>query len=273
MKTLFQFMFLFFSGVVYAQGGLIIGENSQLVIKGELGIVVKDGKFQNDGEFSAGNGSLIMYGTAPTEGSTIGGSSITNFYDLIIAKSSHDVRLDYDIVVDRDLEVQDGMFILNYSDVHLGGSIIGETEQSRITGTEGGAIIKVVDLDAPLAVNPGNMGLEITTAENLGLTTIRRSHVARENNGNFSIDRYFSLDPQNNSNLDATLRMHYFDGELSGATESELELWRFDETEWLSFEPAQSNTSENWIESSGVDFLYDFTLAENLEGSLPIELL
>ena len=56
------------------------------------------------------------------------------------------------------------------------GTITGEDENTRITSTSTGSIIKAVDLNAPHSINPGNIGIEISSSANLGLTEIRRGH-------------------------------------------------------------------------------------------------
>lgn len=272
MKSQILIILFFLPLLIHAQGGFIIEENTHVVIEGNPNLIINNGKFVNDGNFDADNSTVIFTGSAPTAESTIGGTTNTVFNNLTISKSLNNVRLDYDVDVNGDVEMSGGLLILNYSDIILGGSLIGETETSRITGPDGGAIIKTVDLNAPAAENPGNLGIEITTSENLGSTTIRRGHVPYDNEGNYSINRYFSIDPANNSNLDATIRIHYFDAELEGQVEGDLNIWRYDDTDWISFGSESSNTSDNWVETSNIPFFYIFTLSEEM-GILPIELL
>ena len=259
--------------IINGQGGLFISNGANMVINNSLHIVIENGKFQNDGDFSADGSTVHLIGTNSTENSTIGGSSVTIFNHLNIKKSSNDVRLDYDIDVDGDLIMKEGLFILNKSDVNLGGSIIGETATKRITGTDGGAIIKTVPLNMPTTENPGNIGVEITSTENLGSTTIQRRHVQLTNNGNKSIYRQFDISPNNNFNLDATLRIHYFDEELAGLTENKLKIWQFDGANWDSQNLNSQNTTDNWVEAPEYSFFHTVTVAEEMSGALPIELI
>ena len=258
--------------LLHAQGGLIIGSGANVVINNSPQIVIMDGKFQNDGDLTPDNSTIHIKGDAATQNSTIGGMAVTTFNHLNIEKSTNDVRLDFDILVDGNLEMNGGLLYLNYSDIELSGDIIGETETKRITGTDGGAIIKTVPLNMPSGENPGNLGAEITAPFDLGMTTIRRSHVQMDNGEHLSIFRRYDIAPANNSDLEATLRFHYFDAELGGLEESDLEAWHFDEVDWKNYGAENSDDLENWVEALSIGFFHTFTLA-GPEGALPIELL
>ncbi|MBI1225329.1 MAG: T9SS type A sorting domain-containing protein [Bacteroidetes bacterium] len=272
MKYVSAILFLLLPFFLQAQGGLFIGSGINMVASGQPHIIVENGKFSNDGDFSADASTVHITGTAATGYSTIGGTSVTIFNDLEINKSSNDTWLVYDIEIDGDLTMKGGNLILNYSDINLGGSINGETASTRITGTDGGAIIKTVNLNMPIAENPGNIGVEITSTENLGSTTIQRRHVQLTNNGNHSIYRHFDISPANNSDLDATLRIHYFDEELAELTETDLKIWQSDGVNWATQNLNSVNPTANWVEASGFSFLHTLTLAEEMNAPLPIEL-
>jgi type IX secretion system substrate protein len=272
MKIKFILIILSLPLFLNAQGGLIIGSGAKVVISNSPQIVINDGKFENNGDFTAGTSTVHLKGSTATEYSTVGGAAVTAFNNLNIQKSSNDVRLDFDILVDGDLEMNGGLLILNYSDIDLGGDIIGETETNRITGTEGGAILKSLELNMPTGVNPGNLGVEITSPIDMGMTTIRRSHVQMVNEGSHSIDRVYDISASNDFGLDATVRFYYFDAELSELIENDLEIWHYDDVEWVSFGSESSNTTGNWVEASGFNSFHTITLAEDMT-PLPIELL
>ena len=258
---------------IQAQGGLLISSGTKVVVNGNPQIVINDGDFTNNGDFSAGNSTVQLTGDAATEHSTIGGAAITLFNNLTIAKTTNNTRLDFDIQMNGDLQMDGGLLILNNSDIELGGIILGETEATRVTGPDGGAIIKTVTLNMPTAENPGNLGLEITSASNLGSTTIRRSHIQQVNESGKSIFRYFQISPANNSNLAATLRMHYFNAELDGLVENSLLLWQYHNSAWSSLGADSNDAGQNWVETSGVAALHNLTLAMDMNPPLPIELL
>ncbi len=273
MKYIYFTILFLFPIVLNAQGGLTIGSGVNVVIINSPQIVINNGKFKNDGDFSADGSTVHLIGTNTTDNSTIGGTSITAFNNLTINKSNNDTRLDFDIDVDGDLQMSGGKLFLNNSDITLGGNIIKETGTNRITGTTGGAIIKTIILNKPTTENPGNLGAEITSTKNLGSTTIYRRHVQLTNNGNHSIYRHFDIVPTNNADLDATLRIHYFDEELAGLTENELKIWQYDGVNWAAKNLNSKNKTDNWVEATGYSFFHTLTLAEEMNAALPIELI
>jgi hypothetical protein len=273
MRTIYFLAVFIIPCLLAGQGGLLIGSGANVVATGQPRIVVNNGKFSNDGDFAAGGSTVYITGSATTGFSTIGGASVTIFNQLEINKSSNDTRLDHDIEIDGDLTLKGGNLVLNHSDIMLGGNISGETANTRITGTDGGAIIKTVNLNMPIAENPGNLGVEITSIKNLGQTTIHRRHSQLTNNGNHSIYRHFDISPASNTELDATLRIHYFDEELAGLTENQFEIWRFDGANWSAQNTNSFNTTANWVEASGFSSFQTFTVAEEMNLILPVELV
>ena len=273
MKFKYILILVLFPFLLNAQGGFIVESGAKVVVKDSPHIIINDGKFKNDGDFTPGSSTVHITGNTDVVNSTIGGMTVTSFNNLNINKTSNDSRLDFDIKVNGDINMNGGLLILNYSDIQLGGVIKGETETNRITGVEGGAIIKSLELDTPTGVNPGNLGVEITSPIDLGMTTIRRSHVQMENGGNLSIQRRYDISPENEIGLDATVRFHYFDAELSVLVEDDLEMWQYDGSDWISFGSGNSNIIDNWVEASGLTFFHTLTLAEDMAQPLPIELL
>jgi len=73
------------------------------------------------------------------------------------------------------LVLNSGNLELNNHTIDLGatGHIAEERNEARITGISGGIIKATVLLNAPRSVNPGNIGVEITSAANLGLTPLQ----------------------------------------------------------------------------------------------------
>lgn len=58
--------------------------------------------------------------------------------------------------------------------------------------------------------------------------------------------------PHPRSGYTATLRLHYLDSELNGNTESQLQLWRNNGTNWTMQGVTNRNTVDNWVEYAGV---------------------
>jgi Secretion system C-terminal sorting domain len=117
------------------------------------------------------------------------------------------------------------------------------------------------------AVNPGNLGAVITSAQNLGSTTIRRGHIAASNvvASKPSINRYFDITPTNNTGLNATLRFNYFDAELNGRTEAWLGLWRSNDNgnTWTGAGFGTRDAVANFVQQTGINSFSRWTLSDN----------
>jgi hypothetical protein len=184
---------------------------------------------------------------------------------LEIDKSANAAQLEKSIGVENELTMTSGNLDLNGHDLTLGnsnGSIVGESTTSRILGPAGGELVRVANLNAPASANPGNLGVEITSTEDLGITEIRRGHDPLDILGMDGIERHFTITPTNNSGLDASARFHYFDAELNGITETELEPWRYNGTNWLDFPKTDSSTAANWVETANISDFSTWTLAK-----------
>ncbi len=209
----------------------------------------------NQGTFSAGTSHVTFNGV---NGGTIDGTGSISFYDLEMLNGNA-TTLGIPATVEHEMIMTAGNLNLNGFTLTLNGAIINESETSHISGN--GTITKTLTLNAPSAVNPGNMGVTITSAANLGLTTIQRGHVVQDVNGEASILRYYDITPTNNTGLNATVRFHYFDFELNGIPESDLTPFRFNGISWDNYPVSATNMSANWVETQNVDVFSRWTLA------------
>ncbi|MBN9380469.1 MAG: hypothetical protein J0H74_06875 [Chitinophagaceae bacterium] len=259
--------------------GITITPGASLVLTGNDTLTIQNGGLINNGSFSAGNGAVLFTGTTATANSFIGGAGPMMFYHLTINKTSNDVVLNSDIIVNGNLTMMAGNLQLNNYVVDLGsgaGAIVGENINARITGLRGGTINKTVLLNAPAAVNPGNIGVEITSAANLGSTLIKRGHVQQTTpGGGLSIDRYFDIVPTNNSALNATLKFYYFDNELAGRNKPELTQWESADTgaHWAFLGMNQLDNANDWVLKNSIAVFDRVTLASDINNPLPIQLL
>ena len=214
----------------------------------------------NNGTFTAGNGAVHCTGSTSQ---TIGGDSTTTFNNLTLNKTGGNVRLLRNVDVYGNVTFTGGNLVLNGLDCDLGttGMIIGEAESSRFIGTSG-EVVRTEDLNAPNAANPGNIGLLITSGENLGTTIIRRGHAPQTTGTSSGIARYFSISPNNNMNLNATLRQLYFDAELNGNGDTLLVPWRDGGSGYEVQGFSSRDTSANFVELTGISSFSSWTLAE-----------
>jgi len=218
--------------------GLRLMPGTHLVVSGAPQLVLQDAALINDGEITADSSRYLFFGNT----SFIGGSHPTFFYDLVIGG---DVQLNNHASVTGGIFMQGGNLQLNRYLLDLGhsGSIIGERNESCITG----GLIKVsAFLDRPVEVNPGNIGVAFTSGANLGWTTIIRGH---EQQTDASIWRYFTIDPERNGGTPMTMRVFYFEGELSGKNKAGLGVFARGEMPggWVVWGKDQADAGSGWV--------------------------
>jgi Secretion system C-terminal sorting domain len=153
----------------------------------------------------------------------------------------------------------------NYTlDLGSSGSIAGERDNSSITGIRGGAIKITAVLNAPHAINPGNIGVELTSAANLGSTVITRGHLQLTNSsGETSIQRWFDIVPATNPNAPAHLRFFFLDHELAGKDKNALVIFSSKEGDdnWSVGGKDASDPIAGWILKNNIGQGRRFTLA------------
>ena len=245
--------------------GLHAGPGIHLVVSGAPTIVLEDAALVNDGELAAGNSLFVFTGSTSTKNMSIGGSRPLAFYGLTLNKPNN-LLLDNNISVAGSLTMSSGNLELNNHTIDLGttGSIAGERNESRITGIHGGTVKATALLNAPQSVNPGHIGVEISSAAYMGLTTITRGHTPQSNaTGETSIQRYFDIAPSANTNLHASLRFYYFDDELDGNDKDALNLFatKNGQQDWILSGRDNTNGIAGWVIKNDINQLNRFTLA------------
>jgi hypothetical protein len=73
------------------------------------------------------------------------------------------------------------------------------------------------------------------------------------------IQRYYNVQPANNSSLNASVRFYYFDAELNGVDENASVLWKSNDNgvSWLQVAPDSRDIVKNYLQKDGVN---DFSL-------------
>ena len=247
-----------------------------LVVQDSLKLIFYNASFINHGDFSPGRSAVTF--TSDTKGrySYVGGSGVTSFYQLNIDRNANNFQLNQSIVVENSLNMLAGNLELNGYTVDLGssGKIYGERSGSLITGNLGGEVIVTTDLHAPNGVNPGNIGIEITSGANYGKTTIIRGHKQQPSIATGSIHRYFEIRPASNSNIPMQARFLYHESELTGANESMLTLF-LKENEldtWSNAGKDKTDLSAHWLMKTNLHPYGRFTLAVSPSGETDINL-
>ena len=217
------------------------------------------------------NGDALLFSTSPVSftgnaSSFIGGDGAVRFFKLEINKTGNQsVSLQKAISVGNGVFFTSGFLNLNGFDLDLETTahLDGEREDSRIIGPNGGNVVFSTNLNSPTGSNPANLGIIITSDQNLGNVTIKRGHQSQVNNGNSgnSILRYYDILPVNNTNLNATLRLNYFDGELNGNNENSLALFKSDDgVNWSNQGFTSKDANANFVEKTGIGSFSRWTL-------------
>lgn len=246
--------------LLHAQG-LRIGRGASVVVQGNASLVLNDAALINDGQFSAGSGTVSFTGGEMKSNAFIGGVSRTAFNNVLLNRH---LQLESDISISGLLTMSAGNLELNNRRLELGssGMIMGEHLNSRITGARGGVVTAIAVLNAPQSVNPGNIGVELSSTANLGITVITRGHVSQINaSGQQGIQRYYDVEPAAGTG-DLALRFHYLEPELDGNAESELVLWSGNKSSfnWTAVGKENSDAATNWLSKNNISGMNRFTL-------------
>ena len=259
------------SGLAGQAQGLQLMPGIHWVENGPSQLILHNASLINNGSFLTDSGTMVFTNDAGSTGAFIGGVNPVSFHHLTVGSSAGDLRLNNDAFVTGRVTLDSGNLQLNGYLLDLGssGSIVGERNEARITGVRGGAVRISALLNGPQSVNPGNIGVEITSDANLGATVITRGHLALTNSsGETSIERWFDITPETNTSLHATLRFFYLDGELAGKNKNALTLFSGDET-WTRWgkddagggDSAGGDAGANWVLKSNLDQLHRFSLS------------
>ena len=265
MKRKLMFLLMLSSYTVSAQ--LTITAGAQLAIFSDTKLTLQNIDLINNGNFLAATTSPVSFtGNAP---SFIGGNEAVRFFKLEINKTGNQsVSLQRTIGAGSSVFFTAGFLNLNGFDLSLEttGHLDGERESSRVVGSNGGNVIFSTNLNSPTNSNPANLGIFITSDQNLGNVTIKRGHQSLPNisGSGESVLRYYDILPDNNTNLNATLRLNYFDGELNGLDENSLELFKSDDgVNWSNQGFTSKDANVNFVERTGIGSFSKWTLSND----------
>jgi len=266
MKKIISVIALFIPIFLPAQNVMKVQSGAIIKTTGGVVFTLQDMDLENDGTInqSVGEGTFKFTGT---QNNNISGTSLPLFDVLEIAKTGGaKLLLNRNINIGSSVNFNSGLIDLNTNNIYLlpAAQLIGESEISRITGTNGGYVEITKALNTPSSENPGNMGAIITSSQNPGNTLIRRGHRSQTNSGGAgnSILRYYDIIPSNNSSLNATLRFSYFEAELNGLTESNLLFWKSpDNINWSNQSYTSRDMLNNYVEKTGIADFSRWTLS------------
>lgn len=269
ISLFFALIFLWLAG----DAQLIVTPGAQWVNTGTVKITLNDVDFINNGSFTENNSVMQFSGST---GSKISGSSATTFYDLEIAKTGlNKLTLLSNIDVASKITFTSGLIDLNQNIISLAANayLQNESELSRIIGPLGGEVSITLVLGNPSNYNPGNLGAVLTTNVSLGSTTISRGHKTPAGTGlQSAVNRYYSINPSQNTNLDGTLRFKYFDAELNAQNENTMEMFKSIDNgaTWSNQNFSTRDIAANYVEKIGIPSFSRWTLSSNGAVVLPV---
>lgn len=232
-------------------------------VKGNTYLILNETSLINNGNFLADETTnMVMTGTSYNL--EIGGGSLINAANLTLGS---DCNLNAPLDLKGDLTMASGILNLN-NNLIIGGKIIGEREESRISTLGSSEIITTVSLVANQPINPGNLGITITPANDYNSVEFRRGHQSISNGTIQSINRYYTLPELNEP---TTLKFSYFDAELNGLSEENLVLMGEQESSWTTLQSASGNISDNLYTGISQKFMRRISLFEGTE-SLTIDI-
>jgi hypothetical protein len=156
----------------YTVNSQVTNTSGSYLVQTGNSMVFRDINLVNNGTFNATDGTARFTGTGTN---AVSGSTSPLFHTLEINKSTgNQLTLQRNISVNNYIDFVSGLIELSGNNIVLNGSayLNNESENSRITGITGGYVQTTAILNAPAAVNPGNLGAVITTAQNMGTTII-----------------------------------------------------------------------------------------------------
>jgi hypothetical protein len=130
------------------------------------------------------------------------------------------------------------------------GDIIGSIRRTNLAACPGAAIAYGSPFTT-IQFTSGTPPTDITVS--VGLTTPAGFPNAAS--------RTYLITPTGGSGYTATLRLHYLDSELNGNSESTLQLWRNDGTNWTPQGVTNRNTTQNWVEYNNVTQFSPWTIS------------
>jgi Secretion system C-terminal sorting domain len=257
--------------LVSAQGIFRVSPGTELLVNNNVRIVFNNSSFENNGSLGIASQSRFVF-TGNSAVVAISGTGNTVLGELELNKSAGVVQLNRPLSIFTSVIFTSGNFDLNGNTLFFladpNGQLIGENTNSRIIGNTG-RVRKPATLNAPSNLNPGNIGVFISSGQNPGATTIERLHYPV--NGQ-NVRRVFHLTPTNNTALNATLQFQYLDAELSGLDENLLSVWRSDNgtSGWTNI-GGVVNPALNTLILNGVNDFAWYTIAPG-NAALPVTL-
>jgi hypothetical protein len=262
-KIIILFLIIDSTTQLFAQGTCNVSSGTFIKPGAGTDIVFNNVNLVNNGTLLQASGATFKFAGSGTE--NISGSGADTIDHLLLVKGAGvDLALQSNIVVTNEVNFTSGLLDVGNNNIDLGTTAVlnneSETSRAHSTGTIG-YIQSTSTLNAPSSANPGNLGAIITSAANLGLTTIKRTFITYAHLSNSNIFRDYIITPTTDAGLNATFRFTYFDAELNGDDENILDMLQSpDGTTWNDVGFTTRDATNNYVEKTGIDSFSTWTL-------------
>ncbi|MBN2667712.1 MAG: T9SS type A sorting domain-containing protein [Bacteroidales bacterium] len=247
MQLIIKFILFFLPGLLCSQGLL---NNGYIVLSDSSKIVLSNAHFENNSIFISDASTIKFIGN---QNQFILGDSISSFYKIIVDKTNSDLVLNQNISILNQLTMLNGDIDLQNDTIDLlsSGYIDGEAENHRIKVSDPmihTGIIKYTRVINNVAdYDPANIGVSITTDNNLGEITVIRGHLKYYgidyNEDNLSIARYYIVPNINElDGTDNTLKFNFWNAELDANQPIESNM--------ILYQSIEENASSFWSDLS-----------------------
>ncbi|MBI4675106.1 MAG: hypothetical protein HY741_25985 [Chloroflexi bacterium] len=206
------------------------------------------GNWSNSGSFDPNSRAVFFNGSSAQ---ALTGATI---FDYLTLDNSSGLTLNNNATVNQTLaltsgDINTGANTLTHSGTCSGsGDVVGNVARSDI-----GATTRCF----------GNQFNTVTVSS--GSVPNLTVNLAKNTPSGFTnaIKRTYSFSPDSSS-LSATVRLHYLDADLNGNTDTGLNVWHKESGTWTNLERTGNvDTTNKWVEKSGVTSFSPFTLSSN----------
>jgi len=258
-------LILLLGSSLYGQASLQATSGTQIICSGSAQIVLQDISWNNNGTVVPAQSILSFTGNAAGQAS-MEDALFNPYHNIVVDRPGNELILQSDLDLEGNFTFQSGHLHLNNQTLTFlteTGSLDQEDATRHAYSPIGGQMIAGKLLSFPDKENVGNLGAIITAGGNLSYTEVRRGHGLYFTPGGHSISRWYQINSVAGAGVPTAIRFTYFDHELNGLEEGQLQVWHSTNygLSWSPVEISARSTTHNWVQVFGSDFSGLFTLA------------
>jgi len=259
------------SSVVVSGAGTLNGSGTVVVTR----TTSSEDNFDN--QYSISNRTISGL-TVQYAGSTNQTISNAHAFNNLTINNTTVVNQSVDQTVSGNLTMTSGILSTGTSIVDLGatGSILESTPNAYApTSFVVGKVQATRNIGSSVNQTFGGIGMEINETNAANSTVVlRTTGTACVASGHHSITRYFTITPNVDAGLNGAMVFHYFDHELAGHIEANLQIWKsIDNRVTWSGQNSSVFVGTNTLTLGSIASFSDWTATDPVSNPLPISLL